>query len=317
MADERVPRSVLHGVRHEGGGVLKLYLDCDTGVDDALAIAYLLATPSVSLLGIGTCNGNTSAVQAARNTLGLLDLSHVPDIPVAIGEGEIRRGAAEVHGDNGVGGVALPHGGEPDPRTATQLLRDLVRDNPGELHILATGPCTNLATALTEMPEISGLVAGVTVMGGAVRAPGNVTPRAEANIHDNPAAADAVLTAPWPVTLVPLDVTMQHRWTQADQAALRAGGTALHEALADMTQSYFDWYEPELGVREIPLHDPLAAAIAVGELTPSDAPQLPLRVDPVGEVREDASAVSRVRVVLALGSPGGPVILRRLLTRNQ
>src|SRR6185295_8468684 len=111
VADERVPRSVLHGVRHEGGGVLKLYLDCDTGVDDALAIAYLLATPSVSLLGIGTCNGNTSAVQAARNTLGLLDLSHVPDIPVAIGEGEIRRGAGTVHGDNGVGGVLLPDGG--------------------------------------------------------------------------------------------------------------------------------------------------------------------------------------------------------------
>jgi len=271
----------------------------------------------VELLGIGTCNGNTSAVQAARNTLGLLDLSHISDIPVAVGEGAPRSGAEVVHGDNGVGGVTLPHGGEPDPRTATELLRDLARDNPGELHILATGPCTTLGQVLREMPEISGMVASVTVMGGAVRCPGNVTPRAEANIAGDPTAAAAVFAANWPVTLVPLDVTMNHRWTEGDRAALRAGGTALHEALADMVPVYFDWYEPELGVREIPLHDPLAAAIAVGDLTPSDAPQLPLRVDLEGAVREDPSARSSVRVVFALAEPGGPAILRRLLTRNQ
>jgi purine nucleosidase len=317
VADERVPRSVLHGVRHEGGGVLKLYLDCDTGVDDALAIAYLLATPSVQLLGIGTCNGNTSAVQAARNTLGLLELSDVSDIPVAVGGGAHRPDAEVVHGDNGVGGVALPYGGEPDPRTATQLLRDLARDNPGELHILATGPCSNLGQALTEMPEVTDLVASVTVMGGAVRRPGNVTPRAEANIAGDPAAAAAVLAATWPVTLVPLDVTMDNRWTEADRAALRAGGTPLHEALAGMVPVYFDWYERELGVREIPLHDPLAAAIALGDLSPADAPRLPLRVDPEGAVREDPSASSAVRVVFTLTEPGGPAILRRLLTRNQ
>ena len=286
-------------------------------MDDALAIAYLLATPAVELLGIGTCNGNTSAVQAARNTLGLLELSHISDIPVAVGEGAPRSGAEVVHGDNGVGGVTLPHGGEPDPRTAAELLRDLARDNPGELHILATGPCTNLGQVLREMPEITDLIPSVTVMGGAVRCPGNVTPRAEANIAGDPAAAAAVLAADWPVTLVPLDVTMNHRWTEADRAALRAGGTPLDEALAAMVPVYFDWYEPELGVREIPLHDPLAAAIAIGDLPPSDAPRLPLRVDPEGAVREDPSAPSAVRVVFALAEPGGPAILDRLLTRNQ
>jgi purine nucleosidase len=197
------------------------------------------------------------------------------------------------------------------------LLRDLALGNPGELHILATGPCTNLGQVLREMPEITGMIASVTVMGGAIRRPGNVTPHAEANIAGDPAAAAAVLAADWPVTLVPLDVTMNHRWTEADRAALRGGGAALHEALADMVPVYFDWYEPELGVREIPLHDPLAAAIAIGDLSPSDAPRLPLRVDPEGAVREDPSAPSTARVVLALAEPGGPAILRRLLTRNQ
>jgi purine nucleosidase len=236
-----------------------------------------------------------------------------PDVPVAIGEGAFKRGAATVHGDNGVGGVALPEGGAADSRSATELLKQLARDHPGELHLLVTGPCTNVAQALLEMPEIAETVASVTVMGGAVRKPGNVTARAEANIHDDPTAAAAVLGAAWPVTLVPLDVTMQNRWTEADRAALRAGGTALHETLAAMTTSYFDYYEPELGVREIPLHDPLAAAIATGELTAADAPQLPLQVDLEGAVREIASAPHSVRVVLALTEPGGPVILRRLL----
>ena len=160
------------------------------------------------------------------------------------------------------------------------------------------------------------MVASVTVMGGAVRCPGNVTPRAEANIAGDPTAAAAVFAANWPVTLVPLDVTMNHRWTEGDRAALRAGGTALHEALADMVPVYFDWYEPELGVREIPLHDPLAASIAVGEVTPSDAPRLPLRVDLEGAVREDPSATSTVRVVLALDHPAGPTLLRRILTHG-
>ncbi|GIF22143.1 purine nucleosidase [Actinoplanes tereljensis] len=307
MADERVPGQVLHGVRAEGGGVLKVYLDCDTGVDDALALAFLLGSPDVELLGIGTVNGNTSAVQAARNTLGLLDLAGISGIPVAVGEGAYRGGAVGVHGGNGVGGVALPAGGEPDPRTSVALLRDLVRDNPGEIHVVATGPCTNLA----KVPDLD--VASVTVMGGAVRTPGNVTPRAEANFRDDPQSAATVLAAPWPVTLVPLDVTMRHRWTVADQAALRAGGTPLHETLADMLPVYFESYEPRLGVREIPLHDPLAAAVAVGALTPSDAPQLPLRVDLEGAVREDPSAASSVRVVLALSEPGAPVILDRIL----
>jgi purine nucleosidase len=126
-----------------------------------------------------------------------------------------------------------------------------------------------------------------------------------------------VFAARWPVTLVPLDVSMGQRWTEADRAALRAGGTALHETLADMLPAYFDSYEPRLGVREIPLHDPLAAALAVGEIRAAQAPDLPLRVDLEGAVREDPAAPSRVRVVLALDRPAGPVILRRILAGTE
>ena len=290
------------------------YLDCDTGIDDALAIALLLAYDDVTLAGIGTVNGNTSAARAAANTLGLLALAGRGDIPVAVGDGGYRGGAAHVHGGNGVGGVVLPPGAPPDRRTAVELLLDLARAHPGQLHVLATGPCTNLAGALRAEPRLPALVAAVTVMGGAVRVPGNVGRRAEANIADDPAAAAAVLAAPWPVTLVPLDVSMNHRWSEVDVTRLRGGGTPLVTALAGMLPVYFDSYEPRLGERRIPLHDPLAAALATGELAAADAPELGLRVDlEAGRVAEDPAAPARTRVVLALDRPAGPVILRRIL----
>jgi purine nucleosidase len=295
-------------------GQVILYLDCDTGIDDALAIAFLLAHDDVELAGIGTVDGNTSARQAAANTLGLLALAGRPDIPVAVGAGGSGDGARHVHGDNGVGGVSLPAGAEPDPRSPVELLLELARAHPGELHVLATGPCTNLAAALRAEPGLPALVASVTVMGGAVRVPGNVTDHAEANIAGDPAAAGAVFAAPWPVTLVPLDVTLSHFAAESDRDALRAGGTPLLAALADMLPAYFDFYESVRGERRIPLHDPLAAAVAVGDLTPADAPELGLRVDPGrGAIVEDPAAAHRVRVVLALDSPAEPVILNRIL----
>jgi inosine-uridine nucleoside N-ribohydrolase len=295
-----------------------LYLDCDTGIDDALAIAFLLGCgPGITVAGIGTVHGNTSAEQAARNTLGLLELAGV-GIPVAVGEGSHRGGGArQVHGDNGVGGVELPVGREPDPRTTTELLVDLADEHEGELHVLATGPCSNLARALRAAPRLVTQVASVTVMGGAVRVPGNVTTAAEANIRSDPQAAADVLAAPWPVTLVPLDVSMQHRWTETDRAALAAGPHPLHHALAAMLPVYFDSYQPRLGERVIPLHDPLAAAITVGALVPVDAPALNLRVDQRDAAVREAGPAS-ARVVFSLDRPAGPVILDRILslTRN-
>jgi len=294
------------------------YLDCDTGVDDALALALLLATPDVDLAGVGTVSGNTAAGQAARNTLDLLALAGRDDIPVAVGahhplDGSFAGGATQVHGGNGVGGVALPTAAsEPIARTAAELLVDLARAHPGHLRVIATGPLTNLALALRLEPALAGLVRDVTAMGGAVRVPGNITGRAEANIANDPAAASAVFAAAWPVTLVPLDVTMRHRFDSADQQALR-GGTPLTAALADMLTGYFDFYESGLGERRVPLHDPLAAGIATCELEPADAPLLGLRVEPDGQLLEDQDVSTRTRTVLSLRTEAAPIIRERLL----
>jgi purine nucleosidase len=301
-----------------------LYWDCDTGVDDALALAVLLGNPDVRIAGIGTVSGNTSAGQAAVNTLSLLALAGCDDIPVAVGEheplaGAYGGGAAAVHGGNGIGGVDLPAAARgPIDANAATLLVELARASGDDLHILATGPLTNLARALRLDPRLTDRVAGVTVMGGAVRVPGNITGHAEANIANDPEAAAAVLGAAWPVTLVPLDVTLRHRFTEADLAAVRAAGTPFHRALADMLAGYFDYYEPVLGERSIPLHDPLAAATATGDLTPADAPDLGLRVetatgDQRGRIVEDPNAEHQVRVVLSLATSAVPTIRSRIL----
>ncbi|AGZ42702.1 nucleoside hydrolase [Actinoplanes friuliensis] len=295
------------------------HLDCDTGIDDALALAYLLGHPGVDLTGIGTVSGNTAAGQAARNTLDLLALAGRDDVPVATGAhhplgGDFAGGAGPVHGSNGIGGVELPHTTRmPDDRSATDLLIEAAHRHPGELRVITTGPLTNLALALRREPELVTLVHDVTAMGGAVRAPGNITGNAEANIANDPAAAAEVLGAGWPVTLVPLDVTMQHRFTEHDRAALAGHGTPLTAALAAMLTSYFDFYETRFGERQVPLHDPLAAGIATGDLVPLDAPLLGLRIESDGQVVEDTAARHPTKVVFSLTGAAAPVIRTLIL----
>ena len=294
------------------------YLDCDTGVDDAFALAVLVG---VDLVGVGTVSGNTSAGQAARNTLDLLALAGHDTIPVAVGAhhplaGDFGGGASRVHGGNGIGGVSLPTAPRtPLATTAAEVLVKLSHEH--ELRIVATGPLTNLALALRLDPTLPDRVRDVTVMGGAVRVPGNITPHAEANIANDPEAAAAVLAAGWDVTLVPLDVTLQHRFDEHDRAALAQHGTPLTSALAEMISGYFDYYETVFGVRASPLHDPLAACVATGDVRVGEAPRLGLRVVLDGEERgrliEDPAGQARTRVVLTLAEPGAPVIRRLIL----
>lgn len=263
-----------------------LLVDCDTGVDDAVALLYLCQTPGVDLRAVTTVAGNTSAEQAARNTLQVLETVGRTGVPVAAGAGTTLRGetraeAHHVHGKGGLGGVELPAPtAAPDPRHATRLLIDTAREAGGELDILATAPLTNLALALREEPRLPELVRHVTVMGGAVHHPGNITPVAEANIGNDPEAAELVLSAGWDVTLVPLDVTMRENLTEAHRQQLLAAGTPASQLAGEILDFYFAFHEEiALPFRGSALHDPLAAGIAVGEVIPTAAPRLSVTVD--------------------------------------
>jgi purine nucleosidase len=261
------------------------YLDCDTGIDDAMALAYLLASDSVDLLGIGTVSGNISAETGARNSLALLELAGRADVPVAIGEHDFianafHGGATHVHGANGIGGVELP---EPSvafaSESAAEMIVRLAAANPGTLHIVAIGPLTNLAAALTLEPKLPSLVKEVTLMGGAALVPGNITMVAEANIHNDPEAAAAVFAADWFITMVPLDVTMVNVLEESDRDVLLASDRPVARAIGAMLDTYFDFYVDYFGRRTCALHDPLAAAIAVGHVGFVTAPVVAVTVD--------------------------------------
>ncbi len=311
-----------------------LYLDCDTGVDDALAIGYLLASPEVDLVGVGSVCGNVGAEQGAANTLDLLALAGRHDVPVAVGApeplaGAFHGGAPGVHGRNGVGDVELPpSGARPAAQDAAELLLRLSHEHAGQLHVVAVGPLTNLALALRADPTLPARVREVTIMGGAALHPGNVSPVAEANIAVDPEAAAAVLAADWDVTLVPLDVTMENLLEEPDRAALLEAGTDLAPWLGQVLDLYFTFHEGTFGRRCSALHDPLAAAIAVGGVSATVAPRVHVAVDDTqgpgrGQTLCDLRGLytghpdqpgARCRVVLETDRPLAPHLLERLLS---
>ncbi|MEU6477441.1 nucleoside hydrolase [Streptomyces sp. NPDC047017] len=263
-----------------------LLMDCDTGIDDAVALLYLCQTPGVDLRAVTTVAGNTSAERAALNTLQVLEAAGRTGVPVASGADATLRGvvnadASFVHGDGGLGGVRLPEpAAAPDPRHAVDLIIDTAREAGGDLHILATAPLTNLALALRKEPRLPELVSHVTVMGGAVHHPGNISPVAEANIGNDPEAAALVLAASWDLTLVPLDVTMRENLTEAHRQWLLAQGTPVSRLAGEILDFYFAFHEQTaLPFRGSACHDPLAAGIAVGEVVPKLAPRLHVTVD--------------------------------------
>lgn len=272
----------------------KLILDLDTGIDDALALAYALGSPEVELVGVTATFGNVRVAQGAANALALLDLLGHPEVPVYLGadralladhEHVVPAPVARIHGRDGVGDAGLassPREAAPD---AEGFLLDAVRRWGDELLYVPTGPLTNLARALSDDPGLVGGLRDVTLMGGALCVPGNVTPAAEANLHNDPEAADQVLRSGVPCRVVGLDVTHQVVLGRDRTAAWRARGSEAGRVLADMTDHYIGTYErnsPWMG--GCALHDPLAVACAID---PSPVGWLPidLRVDLEGELR--------------------------------
>lgn len=267
----------------------KMILDCDTGVDDTMAIMYAALHPEIDLIGMTTVWGNVDVPLATRNTLRVLELVGRGDVPVAQGAaGPISGGPAEfayeVHGRDGQGGAsdgAIPARAA-EPVSAPQHIVDLVRAHPGEVWLVPVGPLTNIAAALAIDPELPSLVAGVSLMGGTTAAPGNVTPVAEANIWHDAEAAAAVFRAPWNIIMAGLDVTMRVIITPEHDARLAAGGQA-GRYMSRIMQHYGEFYrEHAFGTWGCAMHDTIAVAAAAGTLDVRLAPVVHVDVDASG-----------------------------------
>ncbi len=241
----------------------KLVIDTDPGIDDAMAIVFACLHPDLDLIGLTTVFGNVSTDVATRNALWLAELSR-QDIPVARGEAapivqETRPFAREFHGDDGFGHLPprAPRG-RPASGSAAEFLAEAARAHPGELEICAVGPLTNVAAALGSSPEFQELVKSVTIMGGSLDAGGNVTEFAEANIWQDPHAAEIVFSANLDVTIVGLDVTGKVICTREDFAELGRSAPVLGGFLNDAAQYYFESTLKRNGIRGCHMHDPTA-----------------------------------------------------------
>lgn len=299
-----------------------ILVDCDTGIDDALALAYLLAEPSVEVVGVTTVSGNTDAARAAANTLSLFELAGEDDIPVAIGAHDFRArayagGAPHVHGDDGLGGIALSAAARAhDARAAVELIDHVASRHP-DLTVLALGPLTNLA-AYAEAPGVARFD-HLVVMGGAFAHSGNVTAWAEANIHNDPEAAAVVFAQDWDTTLVPLDVTMTQTLDATDLVRLEAIPGAVPQALARMLPHYLDFYAGVFPDRRCALHDPLAAMVAAGALRGVSVAsgRVEVRLERGERGRTVSSSGSRTqRWVRVIEGSAAEVLLERLEARE-
>lgn len=240
-------------------------LDCDPGHDDALALLLAHADPRLDLRAITVVHGNQTVDKCLANTLAVCTLAGITDVPVARGAGRplVRplRVAPDIHGESGLDGADLPTPTvAADDRDAVTLLRDTLLGSDEPVTVLATGALTNLALLLRTHPEVTDRVGAVVWMGGSTGR-GNISPYAEANAANDPEAAQEVLDAGLPLTMVGLDLTHQALVTPVVVARLRAIGTPLAEACVGWMTFFAGAYAEQFAMPEPPLHDPVAVAM--------------------------------------------------------
>jgi len=277
---------------------MKILFDTDPGIDDAMALLMLARDPRAQLLGITTVFGNAPIDITTANALALCERFGI-DVPVARGAGQALslppRGFPElIHGRDGMGnvGMAPAQVQQADALAAPQFISRMAREHSGELVLVAVGPLTNLALALQHDPQLVEHVQKVVVMGGAFGTHGhggNVSPVAEANIANDPHAADIVFTAPWPVTLVGLDVTHEVLMSTDYLAALGRDGAQEGQFIWDITRCYEDFYNARTG-GGIYSHDASAVACAL------DPSPFTLRPGPVRVATEGIAAGQTIQL---------------------
>jgi len=177
-----------------------ILVDCDTGIDDSLALLYAVASQDCELVAVTCTAGNVDARQVAENTRAVLELAGRPDVEVALGRKTPLVLALvttpETHGPRGIGYAELPPATMPlSPRFSPDLIVGEARRRPGELTLVTLAPLTNVALAVLREPELPRLLRRLVVMGGSYRSPGNTAPTTEWNVSVDPEAARIVFEA--------------------------------------------------------------------------------------------------------------------------
>ena len=218
-----------------------IILDVDTGFDDAFAVLFAAMNTEVDLRGITCVDGNTNVQQVVKNTLIVLDAAGAGEVPVAVGASrplvEEPLYAEHIHGADGMGELGLPQSNRKiDPRSAVDLMRDLVEAAPGEITLVPVAPLTNIANFITNYPESAKKLKEICLMGGSASV-GNATAMAEFNIWHDPEAADIVFRSGIPITMYGLDVFYRPIVTESEAVRLSQSPDASAQFAGKLLQS--------------------------------------------------------------------------------
>jgi inosine-uridine nucleoside N-ribohydrolase len=245
-----------------------ILIDTDPGIDDAMAILFALKSPELEVIALTTIFGNHYVDLTTRNALRLLEHAGRDDIPVARGASapltrEYAGPPTFVHGEDGMGDAGLTD--EPESEAAhtraAQFIVEAVMSRPGKLTLVPIGPLTNIAMALKLEPRIVQATKRVVLMGGTAFEVGNVSPVAEANIHNDPEAAAIVFGAGWHVTMVGLDVTTKIHMSSAYIDSLTENHSPYGELIARIVPHYQRFHHREYATEgALYTHDPSTIA---------------------------------------------------------
>ncbi len=274
----------------------KVIIDCDPGIDDAVALIMALFDPRLDVVAITTCSGTVEADQSSKNVLGLLEKLDPPRFPrLGVGcdpdDAPVNDGRF-LHGEDGLGNIGLYPSERQHVMGSDKLIIDRLKADPGDVSILCLGPLTGIARAFQRDPSVIEAVGQLIILGGSSLGLGDVTPAAEFNMHFDPASAASVLNSPTTKTLLPLDVTNQvtfdlNMLAQIPSKSTRAGAL-LHAMLPHLFRSY----------RQHRAQESIALQAAVGVVYLTD-PELfqceahALEIEEVGVLTRGATIVDR------------------------
>jgi len=245
----------------------KIIIDCDPGQDDAVALFLAFASADeLDVLGVTTVGGNVPLALTHRNARQMCDIAGRGDVPVYAGCATpmVRplQTAEMIHGDTGINGIDVFEPATPlqSAHAVEFIVSTLLDADDASVTLVATGPLTNIGTAIDTEPAILPKVERIVLMGGAMREGGNRTPSAEFNILVDPDAADLVLRCGRPITQMGLDVTHQVLSTKDRVERIKALGNAVADATAGML-SFFERFDTnKYTSKGAPLHDPCTIA---------------------------------------------------------
>ena len=245
----------------------KVILDVDPGIDDAMALCIALFAPELEVLAVTAAGGNVTPAMATRNAQAIvahLDPPRRPQIGTASPPDHgMPVDGRYLHGSDGLGGVEFRVAELAHQHPSEKLICDEVRAAPEAVTIIALGPLTNIARAFQRDPELPSLVGSLSIMGGSVAGPGNITPAAEFNVYCDPVAAQTVFRSPITKTLIPLDVTNRVVLTYDIFNQLPDESTKVGALLRRILPPIFRSYRQEFGLEGIHVHDSVALMAAL------------------------------------------------------